>query len=443
MTAPPEVSRPATQLGFITLGCKVNQYESAFLAESAVHSGFQITPPAAATVLVINTCTVTSRTDRQVRQILRQAARLKLQPDLIVTGCYAQRAPRELAAFPNVRAVLGNSEKAMGPALWPLLQGSDPLLQVADIRAVNKFSPLPVQHFLGHTRAFIKIQDGCNHYCSYCIVPTVRGPERSLPSQDVVSQIETLIAGGFQEIVLTGINLSRYGQDLPGEESLLALVRLLKQRAWPVRFRFSSLEPQDLSLDLLRELTAWPQFCPHFHIPLQSGAPAVLAAMHRGYQPSWFQDLVRQIAVLFPAPAIGLDVMVGFPNESAGDFSQTLDLVDSLPLAYLHVFPYSVRPGTEAAGLRPLADSRTIQGRARDLRALGLEKKLAFYRRQVGRVVEVLVEGKVTEKPGWLTGLTGNYLRVHLPGPPEWANHLIRVRLQGLAGQALIGEVII
>jgi threonylcarbamoyladenosine tRNA methylthiotransferase MtaB len=442
MTDPQTLAPPERRLSFVTFGCKVNQYESAFMAETAVNLGFSLTSPREAEFLVVNTCTVTSRTDRQIRQILRQASRQAPAAKIIITGCYAQRAPQELAAFSNVRAVFGNLEKAFWPDLLPVLLTQEKLIQVSDLTQSTHYAALPVQHFHGHTRAFVKIQDGCNHGCTYCIVPSVRGPERSLPIPEVLKQIQVLINRGFKEIVLTGINLSRFGGDLPGEESLLTLVRRLKHTSWPARFRLSSVEPQDLSWEVIQELADWPQFCPHFHIPLQSGAAAVLTAMGRTYRPVWFEGLVQQIQTIFPRAAIGLDVMVGFPSEAAADFKETRDLLERLPVAYLHVFPYSPRPGTPAAGWRSLADSREIQARARDLRALSLHKKLAFYQRQRGQVVEVLLEGGVAGKPGWLSGLTGNYLRVHLQGPEAWANQLITVRLQKIEGQALIGEVI-
>ncbi len=222
MTACHDVAAQGRCLGFITFGCKVNQFESAFMAETAVNLGFRLSSPSAAEFLVINTCTVTSRTDRQIRQILRQAARLESQPKIIVTGCYAQRSPQDLAEFPKVQAVFGNLEKALWPDLVPvLLNNQKPVIQVADLINCTHFSSMPLQNFWGHTRAFVKIQDGCNHFCSYCIVPSVRGPERSLPLEAVLKQLQILIAGGFKEIVLTGINLSRYGRDLPGRGKLI------------------------------------------------------------------------------------------------------------------------------------------------------------------------------------------------------------------------------
>lgn len=269
--------------------------------------------------------------------------------------------------------------------------------------------------------------------------PLVRGPERSLPSSDLLRQLQHLSDAGFQEIVFTGVNLSRYGRDLPGDKGLIDLVRLLRQTSWPLRFRFSSLEPQDISYGLLRELSDWPHFCPHFHIPLQSGASAVLAAMHRNYQPAWFEALIRELTALFPQAAVGLDVMVGFPTETAAAFEQTKELLNRLPVAYLHVFPYSARPGTEAAVLSPQTSAREVGQRARSLRDLSHGKKLEFYQRHLGQVVEVLVEGPVAHRPGWLKGLTANYLRVMLPGPPEWVNRFIRLRLIEMNGQDLIG----
>ncbi len=439
MTGPK--SAEAHSLGFITLGCKVNQYESAFMAESAINAGFKVSSPGDADFLVINTCTVTSRTDRQIRQILRHAARQSPQSKLIVTGCYAQRSPGELAEFPNVQAVFGNPEKALWPHFLSTMQDTaKPFIQVSSPAACRRFAHMPLQDFREHTRAFLKIQDGCDHFCSYCIVPSVRGPERSLPIYEVEEQIQVFMAGGYKEIVLTGINLSRFGRDLPGDINLLTLIRRLKQTPWPARFRLSSMEPQDLSSQVLDELAQWPNFCPHFHIPLQSGSAAVLTAMERNYRPEDFENLIRQIYARFPGAAIGLDVMVGFPTESPADFRETRELLDRLPVSYLHVFPYSARPNTPAARLQPVATSTEVQERAKNLRALGLQKKLSFYQGQIGKVAEVLVEGEAAGNSGWVTGLSDNYLRVQLRGDQHAANQVIQVRLQKIAGQALVAE---
>ncbi len=435
---------PGRRLTVLTFGCKVNQYESAFLSEQAAAAGWQIVPPEAADVWVINTCTVTARADRQARQMLRQAGRLQPPPRLVVTGCYAQRAPGELAVFPGVQVIMGNADKASWPEMAVRLQqDTQPWLAVNDITACRSFQSLPIRQFAGHTRAFVKIQDGCGNHCRYCIVPAVRGPERSLPPDQVLAQLRVFRDQGCREMVLTGINLSRYGRDLLPPASLPGLCRSLQARDWPVRVRLSSLEPQDLTPELLEALSGWQHFCPHFHIPLQSGADAVLAAMGRPYRAAWLEEMVQAISRRFPEAAIGLDVLVGYPTETAADFAQTRALLARLPLAYLHVFPYSPRPGTPAATLTPQTDQRQVAAWAHDLRILGAEKKRAFYQRQVGQIVEILVEGEVTGKPGLVTGLTANYLRVHCPGPATWANRFVRVRLEKVAGTVLRGTPII
>ncbi len=433
--------RPAGQrLAVLTFGCKVNQYESAFLIEQAEAAGWQVAAPETADLVVINSCTVTGRADRQVRQVLRQAVRRPHPPRLVVTGCYAQRSPEELAGFPGVQAVLGNAAKAFWPQIAARLQRDEqPWQQVSPMDLCRQFQPLPIRQFAGHTRVFVKIQDGCGHQCSYCIVPLVRGPERSLPLDQVLEQLQLLVKGGCQELVLTGINLSRYGCDLAASVNLASLCRSLQENAWPVRIRLSSLEPLDLTADLLAALEDWQQFCPHFHIPLQSGADEVLQAMGRPYRAAWFVEMFQEICARFPNAAIGLDVLVGFPTETAAEYARTRQLLASLPLAYLHIFPFSPRPGTPAASLTPRVDRRQIDVWARDLRTLAAEKKRAFYQRQVGQVVEVLVEGEVAGRPGLVTGLTANYLRVHCPGPPTWANQVVRVRLAELSGSVLSG----
>ena len=426
------------RLAVVTLGCKVNQCESAFFLQEAVAAGWQAAAPETAEVVVVNSCTVTSRADRQVRQLLRQLGRRQPPPRLVVTGCYAQRAPGELAGFPGVQAVLGNAVKAAWPELLRrLAEGAAPWQQVPEMSACRHFQPLPLADFPDHARAFVKIQDGCDQHCAYCIVPQVRGPERSLPADQVLAQLRVLVQQGFREVVLTGINLSRWGREAGA--SLAALCRRLKEAAWPLRLRLSSLEPVDLTPSLLAVLADWPAFCPHFHIPLQSGSDEVLRAMGRPYRAAWFVELVYELARRFPTAAIGLDVMVGFPTETTAAYEQTRELVARLPLAYLHVFPYSPRPGTPAARLPAAASPGEVARWARDLRALAAEKKRAFYQRQVGKVVAVLAEGEAAGQPGWLTGLTDNYVRVLWPGAPTAAKQVVQVRLESWAGGRLRG----
>lgn len=430
------------QAGLVTFGCKVNQYESAFMAESLGHHGWEVVLLSGQKagvrclpeLIVVNTCTVTARADQQARQAIRRLARTWPGAALVVTGCYAQRAPTEVAALPGVHWVLGNMEKTrLAQILEQPAAECNPVIQVGPMASAATIEPMPIAHFWGHTRAFVKIQDGCQNQCSYCIIPQVRGPSRSLPPPLVIAQLRRLASHGFREVVLTGINLGRYGQDLSGQ-NLRELVRALARAELPLRCRLSSIEPQEISAALIQELAAWPQFCPHFHLPLQSGSAAILHAMRRPYGPAEFGALIEHIHRYFPQAALGLDVMVGFPGETAADFYQTSELLERLPITYLHIFPFSPRPGTPAAELSPTVPRAEVQRRAQHLRELGRRKRLAFYQSQVNQEVEVLIEGPSPKKSGWLMGLTENYVRVSLPGPAAWANRLIRGRIVELSG---------
>ena len=489
----------------ITFGCKVNQCDTAGMARELVQKGWRAAAPEAAPDLVIvNTCTVTKRADQQARQAIRRLAREHPGTPVWVTGCYAQRAPAEVAALPGVKAVFGNQEKvrlahlliechllpavnaapgspgppgltdaqppqALPAAPAPLTDeaqgGGDspsplrgegwgggeaetkvsppegsPRPLVAPFSPTPAFQPWEVHAVPGHTRAWLKIQEGCSHQCRYCIVPQVRGPRRSLDPEAVVTAFQDLAALGYREVVLTGVDLGQYGLDHAPPASLAALVRRLAAQALPFRVRLSSLEPMMLTPELLDELAAWQNFCPHFHLPLQSGAAPVLAAMGRPYGPEEFRDLVSEITRRFPGPGLGLDVLVGFPGETDADFEATRSLVAELPVTYLHVFPYSPRPGTPAADLPPLP-ANLVQARARIMRELGQAQKEKFLEAQVGQVREVLVEGPAAQ-PGWLQGLSDHYLRVTFPGPLALHNRLVKVRLLKRQGEVLMGEAV-
>ena len=316
-----------------------------------------------------------------------------------------------------------------GPGLW-----------VGDFAAVPPFRPWEVHQTPGHTRAWLKIQEGCNHRCRYCIVPQVRGPRRSQEPAGVLAAFRKLAGLGYREVVLTGVDLGQYGLDHAPASSLAALVRRLAAQTWPFRVRLSSLEPMMVTPELLDELAAWGNFCPHFHLPLQSGAAPVLAAMGRPYGPDEFRHLVREITRRFPGAGLGLDVLVGFPGETAADFEATRTLVAELPVTYLHVFPYSPRPGAPAADLPPLPGN-VVLARARIMRELGQAKKIKFLEAQLGQVREVVVEGQAAPE-GWLKGLSDHYLRVTFPGPVALRNRLIRVHLLARQGEVLAGEVV-
>jgi threonylcarbamoyladenosine tRNA methylthiotransferase MtaB len=460
----------------ITFGCKVNQCDTAGMARELTARGWCAASQGADPDLVIvNTCTVTKRADQQARQAIRRLAREHPETPLWVTGCYGQRAPAEVAALPGVQAVFGNQEKVdlahllsdypgqlsveadspsplmreggggdeniHPPPPSPLNPGEPgPGLWVGDFGPAPPFQPWEVHQIPGHTRAWLKIQEGCSHQCRYCIVPQVRGPRRSLDPAGVRAAFHQLAGLGCREVVLTGVDLGQYGLDHAPPSSLAALVRRLTEKAWPFRVRLSSLEPMMVTPELLDELAAWGNFCPHFHLPLQSGAAPVLASMGRPYGPEEFRDLVWEITRRFPGAGLGLDVLVGFPGETAADFEATRTLVAELPVTYLHVFPYSPRPGTPAADL-PSLPGDVVQARARIMRELGQAQKEKFLEAQLGQVREVLVEGPAAPEC-WLQGLTGHYLRVTFPGPPALHNRLIKVRLLARQGDVLVGEAV-
>jgi threonylcarbamoyladenosine tRNA methylthiotransferase MtaB len=424
----------------ITFGCKVNQYDSAGLAQELTVRGWrEASPGEAPDLILVNTCTVTARADQEARQVIRRLNRQFAGVPIWVTGCYAQRAPQEAASLPGVKGVLGNQEKfALNAWLREASQDGRPLVQVEDIASAEAFQSLCPQRFPGHTRGSLKIQEGCSHACTYCIVPKVRGPARSLAPEAVEQALLGLAQAGFQEVVLTGVDLGQYGRDLRPALTLAALLRRLAGGDWPFRLRLSSLEPQEITPDLILALEAFPGLCPHFHLPLQSGADPVLQAMNRPYRAAEFREVVQALHRRFPDAALGLDVLVGFPTETSEDFQGTYDLVAALPVAYLHVFPFSPRPGTPAADL-PRLPEREVKARARRLRELGQAKKREFYQSQIGKVVEVLVEGPAGPV-GRLKGLSANYLRVALPGPVTWRNRRVPVLLKEMQGEVLAGE---
>jgi threonylcarbamoyladenosine tRNA methylthiotransferase MtaB len=423
----------------LTFGCKVNQCDSAGLAGEFVSRGWRPAPPGTVPNLaLINTCTVTARADQQARQAIRRLAREFPGTPLWVTGCYAQRAGAELLALPGVQAVWGNPDKG---ALAQHLTGfplSGPLIQVRAYAEGEPFRAWPGHPLAGHTRASLKIQEGCENNCGYCIVPRVRGPRRSMEPAAVAAACRDLAAAGYQEVVLTGVNLGQYGRDLQPPVELAGLLRRLQAQPHPARLRLSSLEPQEVTPELLQAAAALPGFCPHFHLPLQSGSAEVLAAMGRPYLPQDFADLVRELRGRFPAAALGLDILVGFPGESAAAFEAARSFLESLPLSYLHVFPFSPRPGTPAAIL-PRVPQAEVQRRAGNLRALGQRKKRQFLESQAGQIREVLVEGTAASN-GWLQGLSDNYLRVLLPGSATWHNRRLMVRFLKQQGEMMVGE---
>lgn len=419
----------------ITLGCKVNQCESAALEGLLNASAMKRSDVAAWTDLVVlNTCTVTGKAAMQSRQAIRQAIRNYPGATIVVTGCYAQTAPEELRQINGIDYIVGHNDKLRIPEILnrevsrPL--ASKPLLVHDHILHARCFAPLPSVASEVRTRAFLKIQDGCNTHCTYCIVPQARGRSRSMPVEDVLAHLTRLAHLGYREVVLTGIHLGAYGRDLDPDLSLNTLLQQIVEHPRPDRIRLSSIEPREVDSQLIAMVaTAGPGLCPHFHIPLQSGDNEILKRMRRPYTREQFFHIVTQIHSTVPYAAIGMDVLVGFPGESDAAFANTLDLINRLPVSYLHVFPFSARKGTPAMEFKDRVPESLIKKRCQQLRQLGEEKKRHFYQANIGRTLEVLVENTLDEG---VSGVSENYIPVTVPGARLPENTLIQVRIDNV-----------
>ena len=425
-----------------TLGCKVNQCESAGISETMA-VGMKLVPfDEKADCYIVNTCTVTGRTDYQSRQLIRRAIRKNPAAVVLVTGCYAQRAPEEIARIPGVRIVAGNAEKfRLSELIQELSEGKGPQVRVGDIRSEKKFSPLGAASFPDHTRAFLKIQDGCNAFCSYCIVPQARGASRSLQPAEVEEGIASLVREGHREVVLTGIHLGAYGRDLIQATDLTAMVRHIAKTQPVERLRLSSIEPREVTDELISLIGSSGVVCRHLHIPLQSGDDGILAAMNRDYDAAFFRNLVQKVHAAVPGIAVGIDVIAGFPGETETAFANTLRLVEGLPVAYLHVFPYSRRPGTPAADMPNQVSETEKKRRAERLRRVGVAKRQAFAVRSIGTPLAVLIEGRKDKSTGFSIGFSDNYIPIACRGAAE-TNRIVRILPESFLNGRLIGEVI-
>jgi threonylcarbamoyladenosine tRNA methylthiotransferase MtaB len=493
-------------------GCRATQADGAALDRQFEQRGLDHAPSAQADLVILNTCTVTAAADQDARAAIRRVQRQNPNARIVVTGCYAQRAPQELAALPGVTAVVGNSHKhqladialaehfgengapeRMSGTFIPLsdLAGSRELragnrLFVSDIFAHTELLAAPV--FIvddastgargdQRTRPNLKVQDGCDNRCSFCVIPYVRGQSRSLPLEQVLREVTALVASGYREVVISGINLGRWGRDLPvshqasvvgdrqhplldcpernelihdtgpGFEDLIGAI--LSESSLE-KLRISSVEPMDWSDELIHLVAHSPRIAKHAHVPLQSGSDAVLRRMHRKYRPWHYREKIEKIRAAMPNAAIGADVMVGFPGESEAEFNATRSLIEDLPFTYLHVFTYSARPGTPAAAMANQVPVHIARERNRILRNLAEEKKRDFLRSFVGQTLEAITLGtgpavhdgassEVPESP-FTEALTDNYLKLHLRGNHE-SNRWIKAEVKSVESDALIGQL--
>ena len=448
-------------------GCRATQADGAALERQFESRGLDEASATRADLVILNTCTVTNSADQDARAAIRRVQRTNPLAKIIVTGCYAQRAPEEIAALPGVTAVIGNSHKHQlaelvleektrpGQSFFPLsaLTGNRELrtenwVFVSNIFAHTELLAAPVfesaNHESGRTRPNLKVQDGCDNRCSFCIIPSVRGHSRSLPLAQVIREMNALVAAGYREVVISGINLGRWGRDLdrwesrqPDFEHLLRAILLETQLE---KLRISSVEPMDWTDELIELVASSRRIAKHAHVPLQSGSDAVLRRMHRKYRPWHYREKIEKIRAAMPTAAIGADVMAGFPGETDAEFEDTRRLIAELPFTYLHVFTYSARPGTPAANLPNQVPVHVARERNKILRDLAAEKKLAFMRSFIGKPLEAITlnvtrnnsDGEFTE------ALTDNYQKLYLRGRHE-PNRWVTARIEATENGALVG----
>lgn len=446
------------RVGLTSLGCKVNQYDAAAIRERLSDAGHQCVPfDEPADVYVVNSCTVTHQADAESRQLCRRAKRRNPAAQVIMTGCYAQVDPHAVSRLAEVDSVVGLNRlddlvrlvSGDGPAEThsgsparerPAVFVSDLRKTAADARpGIDTFGAL---HFEGQTRAFLKIQEGCDLFCTFCIVPRSRGTSRSVAPRVVLDQLDRLAGRGFQEVVLTGIHLGGYGHDLDPRVDLTWLLEAIEERRPVPRVRLSSLDPHEIGPRLLQLLAESETLCPHLHVPLQSGDDTILRRMRRRYDTALARDVLAEARSRLPDAALGTDLIVGFPGEGEGEFARGLEFLEDSPFTYFHVFPYSIRAGTTAAKFPDKLPPAVIQQRAAEVRRLGQRKQAEFARSFETACLPVLFEHTRDKTSGRLKGYSRNYLRVHAPGGDPYMNREVLVRVTRSNGDRLDGEIV-
>lgn len=426
------------KIAFHTLGCKVNQNDSQAIAELFRGQGHEIVPfESGADVYIINTCAVTKVSEQKSRQIIRKGMDLNPEALVVVTGCYAQTSPKEIAGIPGVHLVVGLADRPrLADLVSEYLGSGRSQVNVTSIADVKGWQDLPVSAPLERTRATLKIEDGCNEFCSYCIVPYARGRVRSMPMPEVIENFTGLIEKGFREIVLTGIHLGHYGKDLGvGLDNLL---KQLLQTKGDYRIRLGSLEPKDVTDELLNLITGEPRICQHLHIPLQSGSNRILQKMGRNYDLSYYRELIHRTRERNPFMALGTDLIVGFPGENDQDFEDTCHFVEEQQFSRVHVFRFSPRSGTPAATMPGKVLKKIQEERSQRIQQIALNSANSFSRLFLGKNVRVLFEEKVAE--GW-SGLSGEYLRVIVDSEDDLKNKLQAVTIDNQKNDHLMGSL--
>lgn len=424
------------------LGCKVNQYESEAIAELFAEKGYEIVGiDEAADVYVINTCTVTNFGDKKSRQLIRKVKRQNENAVVAVVGCYAQTAPQEIMKVEGVNLVIGTKDRGQ---IVEMVEDYNPENgvenHVSDIMKERVFEPLSIQKLANRTRAYLKIQDGCSQYCSYCIIPYARGPIRSREPKAVLEEVRRLEQNGFREIVLTGIHVASYGRDRK-DTSLLDILRQVHEVHGIKRIRFSSIEPNVVTEEFARTMAELPKVCHHFHLSLQSGCDRTLKEMNRKYDTEKYRQAAAMLRKYLPDVALTTDIIVGFPGETEEDYQESFDFAKEIGFSKIHVFPYSPKKGTPAAERRDQLPNSVKTERSHKLLALSDEMSAAFLNGYVGQSVEVLYEKQVAA--GVYEGHTSNYMKVHGKSEEDLTNRIVLTRITRIEEEYALGEVIL
>ncbi|HOQ37041.1 MAG TPA: tRNA (N(6)-L-threonylcarbamoyladenosine(37)-C(2))-methylthiotransferase MtaB [Acetivibrio sp.] len=431
------------RVAFCTLGCKVNQYETEALSGIFRKAGYNVVDfEEEAEVYVINTCTVTNLSDRKSRQMIRKAKKNNKNSVVIVVGCYAQTAPEEVSKIEGVNMVIGTKDKGkIIEYIKEMETGGDKLNFVEDVMKVREFEELGVDVYRERTRAFIKIQEGCNQFCSYCIIPYARGPVRSREEKNILNEITSLARKGYKEVVLTGIHIASYGKDIK-TTSLIDIVKKVHEIEGIERIRLGSIEPTLINEEFIESIKSLKKVCPQYHLSLQSGCDRTLKRMNRKYTTQDYRKSVALLRENIKDVAITTDIMVGFPGETDEEFEETYRFLQEIFFASMHVFKYSPRKGTPAATYPNQVSPEKKEERSNMLINLAFDMKVSYNKGYIGKVLPVLFEQEVKEMEGYVEGLTPNYIRVVCEGNGELEGKILNVLLKETVSDYMTGEII-
>lgn len=425
-------------ISFLTLGCKVNLYETEAVEEMLKSHGYEIGSfEEYSDVYVINTCTVTAMSDKKSRQMIRRTKKMNPNAIVVVMGCYSQKSPKEILEIEEVNLVLGTSNRKAILKELENISPNEKKVVVEDIMKIRDFEELEISEVRDRARALVKIQDGCDRFCSYCIIPYTRGPVRSRKLESIVSEVERIVANGYKEVVLTGIHVASYGKDL-GENGLIDVIEEISKVKGLERIRTSSVEPIIITEDFVVRLSKLPKFCPHFHLSLQSGSDSVLKRMNRRYTSLEYKQAVDTIRKSFPLAAITTDVIVGFPEETESEFQETYEFLKELKLYETHIFKYSPREGTKAALMSDQVDPSVKSQRSDVLLELNKKNKLEFEEKHIGQEVDILVE---TFENGYAIGHTQNYMKVGVKTEEDLTNHIIIAKVETVSDSFVFAKI--